>query len=113
MYGDNKSNVEELFRKDKSVKIHHKNFQVLATKVYKVKHGLSHKIINNVFELKSASYNMRRQNLFRSRSVHSVRYGTDSLTYLGAKIWDIVPQVIKNMHYLNLKSKESSDKLSL
>ena len=25
-----------------------------------------------------------------------MHHGTDSLTYLGPKIWDIVPQIIKN-----------------
>ena len=40
--------------------------------------------------------------LFRSRNVHSVRYSTDSLTYLGPKIWNIVPQVIKNSDLLSV-----------
>ena len=52
VYGDNKSSFKELLWKDKSVKIH-KNLQVLATEIYKVKHGLSPQIIKNVFELKS------------------------------------------------------------
>ena len=93
---NNKSNLEIFLRKDKSVKTHHKNWRVLATKIWKVKHRLSHQIINNVFELKSVVYNMRRQNLFRSRNIHSVRLDTDSLTYLGPRIWNSVPQVIKN-----------------
>ena len=45
--------------------ISHKDMQVLATEIYKVKHELSPQIINNVFELKSVPYDMRRQNLFR------------------------------------------------
>ena len=48
LYGDNKSSFNVLLRKDKSVKIHQKNLQVLATKIYKVKHGLSPQIINDV-----------------------------------------------------------------
>ena len=61
VYGDNKSSFEELLRKDKSVKIHYKNLQVLATEMHKVKHGLSSQIIDTVFELKSMPHNMRRQ----------------------------------------------------
>ena len=74
----------------------------LATEICKVKHRLSPQIINNVFELKSVPYYMRRQDLFLSRNVHSVHHGTDSLTYLGSKIWAIVPQVIKNSESLSV-----------
>ena len=82
-------------------KISHKNLHVLATEICKFKHELSPQIINNVFELNSV-LDMRRQDLFRPRNVHSVRHGTDSLTYLGPKIWDIVPQVIKNRKLLSV-----------
>ena len=64
MYRDNKSGFEKLLQKDKSVKIHHKNLQVLATEIYMFKHGLSPQMINNVFELESLPYNMKRQGLF-------------------------------------------------
>ena len=113
MYGDNKSfgkishkNLQvlatEIYGDNKNFgKISHKNLQVLATEIYKFKHELSPQIKNNVFELKSVP-NMRRQDLFRSRNVHSVRHGTDSFTYLGPKIWDIVPQVIKNSKLLSV-----------
>ena len=93
VYGNNKSSFKELFRKDKSAKMHYKNLQVFATEICKVTHGLSSRIINNVFELKSVSYNMRRQDLFGSR-----RYFNPS----GPKIWDIVSQVIKNSEFLSV-----------
>ena len=80
-----------MLRKDKSVKIRHQNLQVLATKIYKVSYGLPPQIINNVFELKSVPYNMRRQDIFRSRNVYAVGHGTDSL-----------PQVIKNSKSLSV-----------
>ena len=51
VHGDNKTSFKKLFWKDKSVKMHHINLQVLATEIYKIKHGLSPQIINNVFEL--------------------------------------------------------------
>ena len=74
VHGDNKSSFEELLRKYKSVKIHHRNLQVLATEIYNVQHGLSPQIMNSVFNLKIVPYNMRRQDLFRPRNVHSVHH---------------------------------------
>ena len=43
MYQDKKSNLQDLLQKDKSVSIHMKNLQYLATETYKVKTGLSPK----------------------------------------------------------------------
>ena len=102
VHGDNKSSFEELLREYESEKIHHKNLQVLATEIYKVKQGLSSQIMHNVCEFKNVPYKMKRQYLFPSRNVHSVRHGTDNLTYLGPKIWNIVPLVIKNSESLSV-----------
>ena len=52
-----------MLKKDKLVKTY-KNLRLYATKVLKVKYGLSHQITNNVFEIKCVLYNMRKQNLF-------------------------------------------------
>ena len=102
VHGDNKSSFEELLQKYESEKIHYKNLQVLATEIYKVKQGLLPQIMHNIFELKNVPYNIKRKDLFPSRNVHSVRLGTDNLTYLGQKIWDIVPLVIKNSESLSV-----------
>ena len=39
VYDDRQSKFEELLNIDKSVTIHHKNVQMLATELYKVHHG--------------------------------------------------------------------------
>ena len=36
-YNDRKSTFDELFNKDNSVSIHYRNFQVLATEMFKIK----------------------------------------------------------------------------
>ena len=43
---------------------------------------------------------------FLTRNTHSVRYVTDSLSYLGPKVWDLIPNEIKDAKTLNtFKSK--------
>ena len=54
--------------------------------------GLVPTIMNSIFEIKNIEYNLRNKNNFKSRRINSVRYGIDSLTYLGPKIWNIVPE---------------------
>ena len=43
---------------------------------------------------------MRGEGIFRSQNIDSVRLDTDSLNYLARKIWNSVPQVIKNSESL-------------
>ena len=43
---------EELFQRDKTFSIHHKNIQSLAIEIYKFENGLSLEIMDSVFHLK-------------------------------------------------------------
>ena len=49
VYDDRQSTYEELLNIGKSVTIHHRNLQVLATELYKVHHGLTPELMNNIF----------------------------------------------------------------
>ena len=49
VYNDNKSNLKELLEKDKSVTIHERNIQVLATEMYKIENSLSPEIMGTIF----------------------------------------------------------------
>ena len=33
---------------------------------------------------------------FKSRNVNTVKYGTETISFLGPKIWDILPSYIRN-----------------
>ena len=48
-YNDSKSTFEELLRKDNSVSIHHRNLQVLATEMYKIKNDMAPELLNAIF----------------------------------------------------------------
>ena len=58
-YNDRTSTFEELLRKDNSVTIHHRNLQVLATELYKVENNMVPEMVNEVFQKRSSSYNLR------------------------------------------------------
>ena len=40
-YGDQKSTFQELLIKDNSVSVHHRNLQVLATEVFKIRNNMT------------------------------------------------------------------------
>ena len=94
-YRDQIYTFQELLNKDNSVSMHHRNLQSLATEMFKIHRGLSPDILREIFVPKISLYNLRRNNTFERRQVHSVYHGTESLSFLGSKIWDLVPLELK------------------
>ena len=66
--------------------------------------------MNRFFKLNSDSRYNLRQILQVSRSlVKSVYHGTESISYLGSKIWDILPddyKTIQNLDTFKIKIKK-------
>ena len=96
-YDDNLSSFRDLLIKDKSVTIHVKNLQVLVTEMFKTNLGISPTIINDIFQTRECNYNLRTKRQFKSHCVKIVHYGTESLSFLGPKLWAILPQEYKDM----------------
>ena len=83
VYSDYKSSFCELLEKDKSFSIHHKNIQSLAIKICKFLHNLSPCIMNNIFKVnQTVPYDLRKRNVLQSRNPSSVRYGTETISYI-------------------------------
>ena len=96
VYSDQSSTFEELLERDKTFSIHHKNVQSLAIEIYKFVNDLSPEIMNSVFNLKENNrYSLRNVYELYSRNPRTVKYGTETISYLAPKIWSIVPQTIK------------------
>ena len=101
-YRDCKSSFKELLQKDRSITIHQKNLQHLAIEIYKVKMGISAKIKSEIFRFsKNFVYSLRSGVQFEKPSINTVPFGSKSTVYLGAKIWELIPE--------NIKSSESVD----
>ena len=101
-YKDKSSTFKELLEKDNSVSIHHRNVQKLAIEIYKVLHGFSPPILNDIFVPVSHPYNFRRNDTLQRRGVNSIRHGTGPISFLGPKIWDLVPRDIKLSQSLSI-----------
>ena len=105
VYKDFVSTFAELLNKDNSCTIHERNIQALGIELYKVANGLSPLIMSQVFLLKD---NIRypSENMFKTRNVKSLRYGTETLAHLGPKIWSIIPSGMKEEQSLKLFTKK-------
>ena len=100
-YGDRSSSFENLLKKDNSVSIDHRNIQALATEMFKAKDNIAPEIMKKLFAPKMSSYDLRNNDSFKRRRVNSVWHGTESVSDLGPKVWDLVPNEIQKSESLN------------
>ena len=107
IYNDRQSSFDELLNKDSSVSIHIRNIQRLAIEMFKFYNGLSPPLMNNIFKLKEENpYNLRHVSEFSRPLINSVYHGTESISFLGPKIWDMLPEKLKNIETLDAFKKE-------
>ena len=102
VYKDYDSSFNTLLEKSGSVTIHHKNIQLLATEMYKVIQGMTPPLFNDIFKLKDTSYNLRNNTIFETQNVRSVYNGTETVSFLGPKIWNILPTEIQTSSTLKI-----------
>ena len=77
--------------------IHQRNLQIIAIEMFKVSNGLSPVLMNDIFKLRSEqTYNLRKLSQFYRPNVNSVYNGTESVSFLGPIIWDVVPNELKD-----------------
>ena len=59
---------------------------------------MSPEIMNEIFQLREKShYNLRYTSEFIIPPIHSVYHGSESVSYLGPKIWELIPPVIRQI----------------
>ena len=94
----NKSNVsfDELLKMNKSVTIHQKNLQYLATEIFKVRNGLGPEIMKDIFQFIDKPYNLRNNSIIQRHQNRTVYFGTESITSLAPKILELMPSEIKS-----------------
>ena len=105
IYGDKTSSFEVLLEQDKSVSIHTRNLKMLATEMFKGYQSMSPPIFSELFRGRDICYNLRSNSNFAVPNVKSVFHGSESISYLGPKIWDIVPLELKELTSLNAFKK--------
>ena len=61
--------------------------------------------MNEIFVERKNNYNLRGNNVLTRRRVNSVRinkYGTETVSFLAPKIWNILPKEIKDSESLGI-----------
>ena len=98
LYNTNTSTYEDPLETDNSVSVHFHNVQALAIELYKVVNGFSPDIMKEVLPLsENLCYNTRNKRTFHSRNIRTVHFGSETLSHLAPKIWELVPEDIKKL----------------
>ena len=100
LYCDHSSNFQELLQRDNSVTIHQKNIQALAIMMYKVVNNIAPTIVSELFSFSNVSYSLRSGSQFHQPSANTVWNGQEAISYLGPKIWKMVPEEMKQKSFL-------------
>ena len=90
IYSDKQSSFKTLLEKHGSVSIHNQNLQILATEMYKIKIDLSPLVITNLFEQRD------KQHCDLKNNVQFTIHWSESISFLGPKIWNIISYRLKN-----------------
>ena len=104
VYRDAHSSFDELLRKDNTFTVHDRNIQFLAIELYKVKNVIAPEFMSDIFPLKDDIVYCLQQD-FVTRRVNTVYNYIETLSYLGPKIWPLIPNEIKSLPSLELLKK--------
>ena len=98
VYEDYTSSFKNLLEKDESVTVHHRNIQLVAVEMFKVKNGLCPVIMKDLFRLNEAP---NSRTTFLIPSVNSEYMGKLSLRYFGPIVWEtMLPDSYKEISEL-------------
>ena len=93
---------KELLEKNEIVSIHQRNLQTLATEIYKNKNKISPEVVNSLLEFTNKNYNLRNASVLKRKRYFTVHYGSESLVSLAPKIWELVPDSIREVKTLSI-----------
>ena len=67
--------------------------------MYKIKNDLSPLIVTELFEQRNEQhYDPRKNSQFTIPPIRTVYHGLESISFLGPKIWNILPDRLKNVN---------------
>ena len=81
--------------------------QTLAYQIFKVKNNMAPEILKEVFLHEESNYILRNRTALHGRSINIGLYGSETISSLGAKIWDILQTELKKVVLLRYSKRNS------
>ena len=74
--------------------------------IYKMKNNLNPPIMDNMFERRNNTYNLRNFQEFATKRKRTVKMGLETLNYRSPQLWSILPENLRQINLL-VQFKES------
>ena len=102
VYRDYTSDYEALLQRDESVSLQLSRQRQIAIEVFKIVHKMCPKYLEGLIpgNLKDCGYNLRYSNIDLP-DFSKVTYGKRSFSFIGASIWNSLPQCIRDVEILS------------
>ena len=94
LFNDHESTYGQLLDKSKKPTLEVRKLRMLATEIFKTLNDLNPPYMKEIFTQNTIRIPERKKLLVKS--THTKKYGTDSLRHLGPKIWNSLPQDIRD-----------------
>ena len=101
IYNDYQLPFVRILEYNKQKNIHQKNIESLAIQIYKLKAGLKPPIMSDLFVTKGNKYNLRNFQELESSVKRTVKFGTETISYRGPQIWNLIPERLKVLETVN------------
>ena len=105
IYNDYDLPFDRILEDKKQKSIHQKNIDSLAIEIYKFQAGLTTPIMSDLFVTRE-NYNLRNFQEFESSLRRKVKCGTETISYRGPQIWNLIPERLRTLKTLNKFKKE-------
>ena len=86
-----------------------KKSEILGIEICKAVNNLSSSLMSEIFKNKENSYDFRRKDTLAVRMIRTTTYGIDSVSFLGPKMWDLIPLDIKESQSLTIFKNRIKD----
>ena len=106
IYNDYELPFDRLLEDNKQKSIHQKNIESLAIEIYKFQGSLAPPIMSDLFITRENNYNLRNFPELESSLRRTVKFGTETISYRGPQIWNLIPERIRTLETLNKFKKE-------
>ena len=101
MYQEPASDVDALLLKGNSVPIHVHNLHLLMIEIFQSINNSSPAFMRDLFPIAEQQYSLRNGSSFQLPKVQTKAYGIKTVSFLGCRLWNTVPNEWKNFQNIN------------
>ena len=96
VFNDYDSDYDTLLNKANMKSVFQLRVNRMLTEIFKTINGINPSYLNEIFKIKDVPYEMR-DNLRMDQPLRKkTNFGLRSVTYVGSKLWNLLPAIIKN-----------------